>query len=348
VRALTTSMFVLGLATSLHCVGMCGPMIVTYAVKSVRNDSWLASVVPNVAYQAARTLSYVLVGALLGAVGSAFDLTGIRPWILALAGVFMIILGLGMTGKAPWAARLSPRPPRALVTALSNLRRRAVAEESAGESTWATPMAFGLLTGLLPCAPLQGAQIAAAASGSATAGAAGMFAFALGTMPLLLVFGTTAGRIPLAWKHRLNMVLAVVVMLFGLAFIDRAALLFGSPVTFESARLAIADAQYERASGFTTAPDGVVEVPFEILNDKYVPETVVIPADRPVRLLIKRQDGDCAHEGMCAAAIVIGSLDINATLKPRAVTAVELPATRAGTYMMSSPCGMITGRIVAR
>jgi len=341
-------MFVLGLATSLHCVGMCGPMIVTYAVKSARDDSWLSSVVPNLAYQIARTLSYVLVGATLGAVGSAFDLTGIRPWVLVLAGVFMIILGLGMTGKFPWAARLSPRPPKALITALSNLRRRAVAEEHAGDSTWATPVAFGLLTGLLPCAPLQGAQIAAAASGSAMAGAVGMFAFALGTMPLLLVFGTTASRIPFSWKHRLNMVLAVVVMLFGLAFIDRAALLFGSPVTFASARLAITGTENERASGFETAPDGVVEVPFQILNDEYVPETVFIPAGEQVRLLIKRQDGDCAHEGMCAAAIVIGSLDINATLKPNAVTAVELPVTKAGSYMMSSPCGMITGRLVAK
>ena len=87
---------------------------------------------------------------------------------------------------------LSPRSPKALITALSNLRRRAIAEEHAGESNRATPLAFGLLTGLLPCAPLQGAQIAAAASGSSAAGAAGMMAFALGTMPLLLVFGTTA------------------------------------------------------------------------------------------------------------------------------------------------------------
>jgi cytochrome c biogenesis protein CcdA len=260
----------------------------------------------------------------------------------------MIILGLGMTGKVPWAARLSPRPPKALIAALSNLRRRAVTEQKAGESNWETPLAFGLLTGLLPCAPLQGAQIAAAASGSAAAGAAGMMAFALGTTPLLLVFGTTASRIPLAWKHRLNVGLAVVVMLFGLAFIDRAALLLGSPVTFESTSIAIADAAYERTSGFTTGPDGMVEVPFQILHDKYVPRSVAIPAGRRVRLLVKRQEGDCKHGGMCAEALVIGSLGINTTLTPDAVTAVEIPATQAGNYMMSSPCGMITGRLTAR
>jgi uncharacterized protein len=348
VVALATSMFVLGLATSLHCIGMCGPMIVTYAVKSVKDDSWFASVVPNLAYQGARTLSYVLVGAVLGVIGSAFDLSGIRPWILVLAGAFMIILGLGMTGRVPWAARLTPRPPKALISALTNLRRRAIAEEDAGESSLATPLAFGLLTGLLPCAPLQGAQVAAAASGSALAGAAGMLAFSLGTTPLLLAFGTTAGRIPLTWKHRLNVVLAVVVIFFGLGFIDRAALLLGSPITVESVSLAVADSAYERVSGFKTGPDGVVEVRFEILHDQYVPRTVVIPAGRPVRLLIKRQDGDCAHGGMCAEEILIASFGIDAPLAPKTVTAVEVPAARAGTYMMSSPCGMITGRLVAR
>jgi len=323
-------------------------MIVTYAAKSAGDDSWFASVAPNLAYQAARTFSYVLVGAVLGTIGSAFDLTAIRPWILVLAGAFMIILGLGMTGKVPWAARLSPRPPRALVAALTNLRRRAVAEEDSGDSNLGTPLAFGLLTGLLPCAPLQGAQIIAASSGNAAAGAVGMAAFALGTMPLLLVFGTTASRIPLAWKHRLNVVMAVVVMIFGIAFIDRAALLLGSPVTYESVGMAISDTAYERTSGFKTGRDGVVEVQFEILHDTYVPRTVVIPAGRPVRLLVKRQEGDCAHDGMCAEALLIGGLGINAALKPNAVTAVEVSATKAGSYTMSSPCGMITGRVVAK
>jgi plastocyanin domain-containing protein len=137
-------------------------------------------------------------------------------------------------------------------------------------------------------------------------------------------------------------------MLFGLAFIDRAALLLGSPVTFESTSMAIADTAYERTSGFKTGHDGMVEVHFQILHDQYVPRTVVIPADRPVRLLVKRQEGDCKHGGMCAEALVIGALGVNATLTPDAVSAVEIPTTRAGTYMMSSPCGMITGRLIAR
>ena len=60
--ALFLSMFALGLATSLHCIGMCGPMVVTYAVKGEEDGPWHKKLVPNLAYQAAKITSYVIVG----------------------------------------------------------------------------------------------------------------------------------------------------------------------------------------------------------------------------------------------------------------------------------------------
>ena len=79
------SMFAVGLATSVHCISMCGPMVVTYAVKTKEGDSWQKKVLPNLAYQAAKLTSYVLVGLALGAIGSAFNLNGIRPWVMLVA-----------------------------------------------------------------------------------------------------------------------------------------------------------------------------------------------------------------------------------------------------------------------
>ena len=342
-------MLLLGFATGFHCVGMCGPLVVTYAVRPGRTDTWTARLAPNVAYHLARMSSYVAVGLLLGVIGSAFDLRGVRPWILVAAGVFMIVLGLGMTGKVPWAARLMPRPPKFLVTLLARMRRKAADESKHGGADIATPVAFGLLTGFLPCAPLQGAQIIAATSGSALAGGVAMLFFALGTMPLLLAFGTTASMIPVNWRRRLNVVLAVVVIVFGLAYLDRSAVLLGSPVTVESMSAALTGASARAdAAGVRTDARGVPEVRIEILNDTYIPSAVAIPANRPVRLLVKRQKGDCAHNGMCAAELLIKRMGIDATLTPLATTAVELPPAPAGTYTMSSPCGMITGQIVAK
>jgi uncharacterized protein len=343
VSALFLSMFALGLATSLHCIGMCGPMVVTYAVKGEEDGPWHKKLVPNLAYQGAKITSYVMVGLVLGAIGSAFNLNGIRPWIMFAAGAFMIILGLGMTGKAPWAARLTPRPPKFLITALSNLRRKAKTDADQGASTLATPVAFGLLTGLMPCAPLQGAEIAAAATGSAVLGATAMLAFGLGTMPLMLAFGTASSLIPRDWKHRLNMVLAIVVMVFGLVFINRAAMLVGSPVTFNTVKSAVAGGPSASAptAAYKTGADGVVEVPFAIIDTRYVPESVSIPADKPVRLLLDRQE-----DAPCSDRLVIKQLGVDVALAPNAVTTIDLPATAAGTYSMTCGMGMMSGQLV--
>ena len=342
--SLFLSMFALGLATSLHCIGMCGPMVVTYAVKGEEDGPWHKKLVPNLAYQAAKITSYVIVGLALGAIGSAFNLDGIRPWIMFAAGAFMIILGLGMTGKVPWAARLTPRPPKFLITALSNLRRKAKTDADEDASTLATPVAFGLLTGFMPCAPLQGAEIAAAATGSVLLGGTAMLAFGLGTMPLMLAFGTASSLIPKDWKHRLSIMLAVVVMAFGLVFINRAAMLVGSPVTFNTVKNAVVGGSPSAstpATAYKTGADGVVEVPFSIINTRYVPDSVSIPADKPVRLLLDRQE-DVA----CSDRLVIKQLGIDVALAPNAVTTIDLPATAAGTYSMTCGMGMMSGQLV--
>jgi cytochrome c biogenesis protein CcdA len=125
-------MLMLGLVTSLHCVSMCGPMVVSYALKGSENGTLAQRAVPNLAYQAAKLTSYVIVGVVLGALGSAFNIDGIRPYIMFVAGGFMIILGLGMTGKVPWAARLTPRPPKFLMQALVKTRRKASADAEMG------------------------------------------------------------------------------------------------------------------------------------------------------------------------------------------------------------------------
>jgi len=338
-------MFALGLATSVHCISMCGPMVVTYAVKGEEDEHWTRKITPNVAYQSAKILSYVLVGLLLGAIGAAFNLNGIRPWIMFAAGVFMIILGLGMTGRFPWAARMTPRPPKFLITSLSKLRRKAKSDAEVGISSIATPISFGLLTGLMPCAPLQAAQLAAAGTGSAITGGVAMLAFGLGTAPLMLGFGMASSFIPKNWKHRMTVALAIVVMVFGLVYINRAAMLVGSPITFNTVKSAVvgggSSASTAPATSYTTAADGVVEVPLAIINTQYVPATVSIPADKPVRLIVDRQE-----DAACSNQLVLPQLGISVPLADNAVTVVDVPATKAGTYSMTCGMGMMSGTLV--
>lgn len=342
--ALFVSMLTLGLVTSIHCVSMCGPMVVTYAVKGEENGPWHRKLIPNLAYQLAKITSYVIVGLALGAIGSAFNIDGVRPYIMGVAGAFMIIMGLGMTGKFPWAARLTPRPPKFLMTALSNTRRKANADAAAGESSLATPISFGLLTGLMPCAPLMAAQLAAAGTGSVLGGGVAMLAFGLGTAPLMLVFGTASSMLPANLKHRLMSVLAIVVIVFGAVYVNRAAMRLGSPVTFNTVKQMVvgtSSAPVATDTEYVTGADGVVEIPLTIENVQFVPSTLQIPADKPVRLMVNRKE-----ENACSAQLSLPQLGVTVDLAPNAVTAVDLPATKAGQYTLTCGMGMMSGQLL--
>jgi sulfite exporter TauE/SafE len=316
-------------------------MVASYAVKDTTEGTVADRVMPNLAYQGAKITSYVMVGMVLGAIGGALNLDLIRPYVMLGAGVFMIVLGLGMTGYFPWAAKLQPRPPKFLVKAIASTRKRASADAARGESSLATPITFGLLTGLMPCAPLMAAQLTAAASGSALYGGLAMFAFGLGTAPLMLGFGTASTMIPPKLKQRAMALLAIVVIAFGAVYLNRAALLLGSPFNFENAKqMVLGSPDPVGGEGYTIADDGVAEVPLTIENTQFIPANLNLPADQPVRLIVDRREANA-----CSDQIAIPQLGVLQDLAPNAVTVVDVPAAEAGSYTLTCGMGMMYGSI---
>jgi sulfite exporter TauE/SafE len=169
--------FAAGLATSAHCAGMCGPL--ACLAGGGNDEGKFGRALSTGGYHLGRIVSYAGIGALAGWLGRApleFLATTpamILPWALVVA---LIAIGTGLDKKIPRPAAAS----RWLFKArLAFGRRKPVV--AAG--------LLGLATPLLPCAPLYIMFGIALASGSATAGAEFMSAFALGTIPLLLVAG---------------------------------------------------------------------------------------------------------------------------------------------------------------
>ncbi len=337
-------MLLVGIVTSVHCVTMCGTMVLSYAVKGDNGGPFLKRMAPHFAYHTAKIISYMLVGLLLGAIGAAFDLGGVRGWVTVFAGAFMILMGLNMIGRFPWLRWVTLRPPKFLTKAIVRLRRRASADEAAGESSLLTPVMFGSLTGLMPCGPLQSAQIAAAGAGSAAAGSIAMLGFGLGTMPLMLGFGAVSGMLGHKFRERMMTVAALVIVGVGLVMLNRGAMLVGSPVTFETAKTYVLGGAPARPSGsqqqLATGKDGVAEVNLTIRNTQYVPNVVRIPAGRPVRLVIDRQE-----DNACSAQAAIPQLGILQNLKAFGTTVVDIPATKAGSYTLTCGMGMMSGRL---
>jgi hypothetical protein len=184
------------------------------------------------------------------------------------------------------------------------------------------------------------AQVAAAASGSAVTGALGMAAFAVGTAPLMVAFGTAGSLIPRVWKQRMMTALAIGVVVFGLVFINRGLIATGSPVTFLTLQTAITGGPADTGQ-YATGADGVVEIPIVIENVQFLPQVVQIPADTPVRLVVDRREANA-----CSDQIYLPQLNILAELAPNGVTAVDIPATAAGSYTLTCGMSMMAGQLV--
>jgi sulfite exporter TauE/SafE len=335
-------MLLVGLVTSVHCVTMCGTMVLSYAIKGDNGGPFLKRMLPHFGYHAAKITSYVLVGMLLGAIGSAFNLGGIRGYVTLFAGTFMILMGLNMTGKFPWLRWITLRPPKFMTRALMSLRRKAKSDEAAGESDLATPIMFGALGGLMPCGPLQSAQIASAGAGSAAGGAIAMLGFGLGTMPLMLGFGAVSGMLGHKFKERMMAVAAIVIMIVGLVMLNRGAMLVGSPVTYETIKQYALGGPSTSAANtkFATGKDGVTEVKLTVSGSQFTPQALSIPAGKPVHLIVTRTD-----ENPCSAQLAVPQLGVLQNLKGKGTTPVDIPAAKAGSYTLTCGMGMLSGRL---
>ncbi len=169
----------LGLASSLHCAGMCGAIASSLMFAFSPGDGEGERVRALMAAHAGRVLMYVAGGAVLGAVGStiygAFDHSGAFLAMRWAAAVALGWIGLSVAGFAPSLAVVD----RIAAPIADRLRFASAASAPGGAGAFAS----GLVWGLLPCGMVYGALFYAMLAGDAWRGAAVMAGFGLGTLP---------------------------------------------------------------------------------------------------------------------------------------------------------------------
>ncbi|NIM60130.1 MAG: sulfite exporter TauE/SafE family protein [Acidobacteria bacterium] len=167
-----------GLAGSLHCVGMCGPILLGLSRSLPTGRSFSTDAL---AYHLGRLWTYALLGLIAGSFGRRLELAwgGRRAFAFALGGV-VIVNGLLVMRRA--RSRLEQR----LGAALGGLLRRLTAVGGlGGQRGFAARVLVGAVMGLTPCGMVWMALVPAAALGNPLLSAAGMLAFGLGTLPAL-------------------------------------------------------------------------------------------------------------------------------------------------------------------
>lgn len=325
--------FTVGLLTSVHCLSMCGGL----AMLSVAGDGGkvgeggepvdgagalhraMAGLRSPALYNLGRILSYACIGALLGALGSAFSVSlAARAVLGAVVALLMVVVGLSLTGYAPWARKLQLHLPAGL---RSTLVRRAGGR----------PLLVGLGNGLMPCGPLQTMQLIAITSGGAVAGALDMAAFCLGTIPLMLAFGFAAGKLTSAARGVISPAAGFLIMVFGFYLLANSLALQGVGIPSLRAN--------EGYTANVQLGGGVQDLVTVLEPGEY--SDITVKSGIPVRWTIRAGEG--ALNG-CNNELVINAFGVRKKLEP-GDNVIEFTPQALGEVGYSCWMGMIKATI---
>ena len=214
---------VLGLVGSVHCLGMCGPLVALYADRMPGSDTrgpTATHLRQHALFNAGRTLGYAAVGGLLGAAGAvlydaaAFASAGaiVRGTTGVVVGVLVVATGVGYAVRGSASGVLPALPVfGALFGRAQSVLRGRVDRWVDGPGI----VGLGMLHGLLPCPLLYPAFLYAFGTGSPATGAVSLAALGLGTFPTLFVLGTAVGSADLSHRPLLHRVLGTVMIALG-------------------------------------------------------------------------------------------------------------------------------------
>ena len=214
-----------GLVASVHCAGMCGPLVLSCnrpqqlvdtislpSSKSIRTASILRAATPHLLYNSGRVLSYGLLGALAGLVGATItSVLRIGPWLSYSLGLWLLIAGflalrpLG-TIQFAWLSR----PAQAL---------RSLTASRSNESRFV----LGFLTPLLPCGLVYTMLIKAAATSNPFQGLLELSTFALASSPMLLTMGVASTFASSRFARHARTLTATIMIAIGIVTLMRGA-----------------------------------------------------------------------------------------------------------------------------
>ncbi|PWB84321.1 MAG: heavy metal transporter [Methylocystaceae bacterium] len=342
--------FVLGLLTGFHCIGMCGGFVLSYTAADTRTGR--RSYLSHLLYGAGKTLSYTSIGAMFGLFGAVVAFTPMLRGVAGmLAGVFLIVFGLNMLGLFAPLRRFRlglPAPLQAFVYERQVHSRH-------------RPFVIGLLNGLMiACGPLQAMYVMAAGTGSAFEGAKMLFSFGVGTLPVLMSFGVLTTLISGSLTHRLLKFSGVIVVVLGAVMINRGLILTGSGYDLRSIVTTLSRTSKLSPGPQSPAPAGRSQptstpattpqptpmpaarpafqtITMDVIRSGFSPNHFVLIKGVPARWIINgKQITTCNHR------IIVPSLNLEFDVK-KGRQVIEFTPDKTGVISWSCWMGMLRG-----
>lgn len=169
--------FLVGVIASVStCMAVVGGLVLSMSASFAKEGE---AVRPQALFHIGRLVSFFVLGGVIGALGSAFQLGALGIFILGIiVAAVLMILGINLLDIFPWARKLQPTLPAFLGKRVQGLKE---------VNHTVIPALIGAATFFLPCGFTQSMQIYTLTTGNFWTGALTMFIFALGTAPVLLL-----------------------------------------------------------------------------------------------------------------------------------------------------------------
>lgn len=289
-------LFLVGILTSIHCVGMCGGIMLSQSI-SAESKNKLGAIKPSLLYNLGRVCAYTILGGIIGAIGSVFSpsITA-KAAVQIIAGIFMIMMGFNIAGFNLFR-KLQIKLPQSMCKIKSNSK---------------SPFIVGLLNGLMPCGPLQTMQIFALGTGNASTGALSMFAFSMGTVPLMLAFGALSGLLAKGYTKKILKLSGAFIIILGLIMGNRGLAIAGinvNPInkfTFNNNNNNIIsnDLPSPKSNvGKATIKDGVQIINMTADRNGFTPNAFYVQKGIPVKWIIDGKELNSCNNAIIAQAL---------------------------------------------
>jgi sulfite exporter TauE/SafE len=200
-----------GLISSLHCIGMCGPIAMMLPVD---HQNPTKKALQIIVYHLGRLTSYGMLGLLFGLLGRGFYMAGIQQQLSVAVGVAMILLAI--VPEKTLAQYNFSKPVYRLISGVKSSLGQQFKRK--------TPDALftiGLFNGLLPCGLVYAALFGAIAMQNVMLGMAYMVLYGLGTIPMMSAVVYASSLLSTPFRSKLQKAVPIVTVMIGVLFVLR-------------------------------------------------------------------------------------------------------------------------------
>ena len=203
--------FFFGLISSLHCIGMCGPIAMMLPLE--RNNP-AKKAFQILLYHAGRLTAYGTLGMVFGLLGKGLFLAGMQQQISMAVGILMITIVI--IPEKVFAKYNFSRPVYRIISKVKS----SLGDQFRKKSPDAI-FTIGLLNGFLPCGLVYVALFGAIAMQNEFYGVAYMLLYGLGTIPMMSAVVYMSTMLSNPFRNKIQKIIPIVTVCIGVLFILR-------------------------------------------------------------------------------------------------------------------------------